>query len=153
MKLRFGDNPFLKQIALKYCRGIERVTLMTLEDRIRGTVRRSVCRRSAVILIDPRKHCCTRHVIFTLLHEVRHIKLGHLVKMPVDGESQADQWALRESGLVDSRGRIREKNAICYLCIKSKSGWCLKIQFDVDDHYRDIGNEPDTCGDAAGLDV
>jgi hypothetical protein len=145
MMLNYGDSLFLKQIAQKYCKKIERVTFMPLKDRCLGMALRSVCRQSAVILIDPRKHHCSYQIIFTLLHEVRHIKLGLLVKQQADGELQVDQWAFRESGLIDRKGRVEAKDVVCYLCIKTTSGFCLKIQFDVDCGCRDVGGEQGKC--------
>lgn len=135
--MREGKSEFLLAIARKYDSRIISVSFNHLNPEIYKSFRGMVWKPKPPyddgffrIEIDPAYAICEHQILHTLYHEIGHVVLGHCDPTPSlkspECESQAEDWAFRETGLMDKNGRVRNGNEACYLCISRQSKTCLK---------------------------
>jgi len=121
-------------LAKKYNPNIDYVEFSWLEENLFGIAARSSSHREKYrILIDRKKTYCPVHLFFVFFHEVGHIVLDHLgykyhaKNCSKEGkEAEADSWAFKELGIMDSQGKINEGYRICYGHITGQGKGCEK---------------------------
>jgi len=119
-------EPFLTEIAKKYNSKIKFVAFYDLKNYM-GIVSK-LGNDSYRILLDRRTLPCPDQVLFVLYHEIAHVILGHcdLGKQGLIEEAEADGWAYKEKGVLDSDGFIKQGQELCFECMKMRSQTCLK---------------------------
>ena len=66
-------------------------------------------------------------------------------------ETTVNVWAFQEMGLMDGNEKVAAKDVICYLCIVSTSGYCLKMFYEGIGLIGNPGNRKKRNGEANGL--
>jgi len=133
MNMREGRSEFLTEIAKGYDSRIVAVTLLS-QRYLRGRAFRveSVYEVGSMkIELRTDNHICEHHLLHTFFHEVGHVALGHcdrgtLKLTHVEVEVEAEDWAFRQTGMVDHNGQVKQVNETCYYCIDRKLKTCLK---------------------------
>ena len=124
-------SEFLSEIAKKYNQNIEYVAF----DPCNGDLGRAYRSHDQIekyrIYINSDEMLCSIQTLFIFFHELGHVVLDHLgfklfsKNYPRDRiENEADTWAYKKMGLIDSRGEISGKDMVCYNCIRGMNASC-----------------------------
>ena len=127
-------SEFLTDIANGFNVKIERVEFEKLEPGHLGRVHATKKRDSYHILIDKGKTHCSFQILFILFHEIAHIELFHLgykfylsdEGLKAAREKEADEWALKQLGVVEGNGNINDADKVCLQCLQTIPEYCLK---------------------------
>ena len=117
-------NEILSELAKKYNPKIDYVSLESLNGDLGRAYRSHDQVEKYRICVDADRSLCATHTFFIFAHELGHIVLCHLgykyfkTDFPLDArDAEANAWAFKEMGMIDSQGKINEKDRVCYDCI------------------------------------
>jgi hypothetical protein len=126
-------NLFLTEIAKDYNAEIESVEFRKLPIKYSGLVYYSESRGGFIICIEKEKMRCMKHLIYILFHEIAHVQFRHIDVLKSNNEvdesaieKEADHWAFKELGIIDSENRPAADDILCYECLKSILPLCKK---------------------------
>ena len=135
MQMREGKCGFLTEIAKGYDSRIMVVSFLPLSvlPDMAGMVWKPKPPDDDGLLrieIDTNKLICVHQIFHIFFHEVGHVVLGHCDPTPIiktpELETEAKDWAFRQTGMIDGNGQVKQVNEACYYCIDQRAKTYLK---------------------------
>lgn len=124
MFTNFRKNEYFTKRAREYNPHIDHVAFCGMDDSYGRVYRSHNEVEKYRIYIDADKLLCPIQVWHTFYHELGHIECFHMGYKYHNAslsrqvrENEANAWAFKEMGMVDSIGRINEQYRLCYECI------------------------------------